>query len=82
MDNQPNINEFRERRDAQKKSASPAEDFTGPATALQVRVPKDLVTSLKLHSFQSGRTISEIVLECLTSDAAVTKAWVSTRRAG
>jgi hypothetical protein len=44
-------------------------------------LPQDLVQSLKLHSISDGKSMSEIVLECLTSDRFIGKAWVSTRRA-
>ena len=81
MDNTTSPQDFRQRREQTKKASNPTEEFTGPNAALQVRIPRDLIVSLKLHSLQNDRTISDIVLECLTTDTAVTKAWVQTRRA-
>jgi hypothetical protein len=46
---------------------------------LQVKIPADLIQSLKLHAISSGQTMSEMVLECLTSKATIGKAWISTR---
>jgi hypothetical protein len=57
-----------------------ADEFTGSLTSLQVRIPSDLVLSIKLQSFESGKSMSEIVLEALTSDATIAKSWVSSRR--
>ena len=57
-----------------------ADEFTGSLTSLQVRLPADLVLSIKLQSFESGKSMSEIVLESLTSDAMIAKSWVSSRR--
>ena len=61
--------------------ASTASDFTAPLVPAQFKLPGDLVQSLKLHSISDGKAMSEIVLECLTSDRFIGKAWVSTRRA-
>lgn len=63
-----------------KRRRSSREDFTEPTTNAQFKLPADLITSLKLHSFQSGKTMSDIVLECLTSTEMVQKAWISTRK--
>jgi len=60
---------------------STTDDFSSPPAPLQVKLPQDLIQSLKLHSISTGKTMSEIVLECLTSDQCIGKAWVSTRRA-
>lgn len=62
-------------------STSTASDFTAPLVPAQFKLPGDLVQSLKLHSISDGKSMSEIVLECLTSDRFIGKAWVSTRRA-
>lgn len=64
--------------------ASPAngrDEFTGALQPLQVKIPADLIQSLKLHAIGTDKTMSELVLECLTSDQQITKAWVSSRRA-
>lgn len=68
-----------------RKTSAPTstkEDFTGASVPLQVKLPQDLIQSLKLHSISSGKTMSEMVLDCLTSGESIGKAWVSTRRAG
>jgi len=56
-------------------------DFTGPNTPMQVRLPSDLVMSLKLQSAMSGRSISELVLACLTSAESIPKTWAVSRKA-
>jgi hypothetical protein len=55
------------------------DEFTGALQPLQVKIPADLIQSLKLHAISSGQTMSEMVLECLTSKATIGKAWISTR---
>jgi len=69
-----------------KSSTVPAtvggrDEFTGALQPLQVKIPADLIQSLKLHAIGTGRTMSDLVLDCLTSDQQITKAWVSSRRA-
>ena len=70
----------------QTPAATPArakkqtDEFTGPPTAVQFRLPADLVTSLRLQSFDSKKSMSEIVFEALTTDATIAKSWVSSRR--
>jgi len=61
--------------------ANTRNEFTQPAAPLQVKLPQDLIQSLKLHSIGSNKTMSDLVLECLTTQAMVSKAWISTRRA-
>lgn len=65
-----------------KKEVTTAGQFTGPLAPAQFKLPSDLVSSLKLHSINSGETMSELVLRCLTTDAIIEKAWISTRKAG
>jgi len=67
----------------QSRAAQPAgkDDFTGAPVPLQVKIPTDMVQSLKLHAIAGDKTMSELVLECLTSNTSITKAWISTRRA-
>ena len=60
---------------------STREDFTGPNAPLQVKIPTDLIQSLKLHSISTGKTMSELVLECITSPEMLSKAWVASRKA-
>ncbi len=68
-----------------RRESSPAtttDQFTGALQPLQVKLPQDLIQSLKLHSIQTGRTMSELVLEYLTTGEVLSKAWVATRQAG
>lgn len=67
---------------ARGSSSSTAADFSGPLTNLQVKLPLDLVQSLKLLSIQQNRPMSAIVLECLTTETVIAKCWIASRRAG
>lgn len=67
------------RRPSVKKNTR--DQFSEGLVPAQFKLPRDLVASLRLHSIQSGKSMSEIVLECLTSDEMVAKAWISTKRA-
>jgi len=64
-----------------KTKTSTREHFTDGLVPSQFKLPSDLVASLKLHSIASGRSMSEIVLDCLTSEEMIAKAWISTKRA-
>ncbi len=64
------------------RSRKPADEFTGPVTPCQLRLPADLVQSLRLLAIQSGRSMSDLAIEALTTETAVAKAWISTRKAG
>jgi len=64
-----------------KEQPNTRSDFTEPAAPLQVKLPQDLIQSLKLHSIANGKTMSDLVLDCLTSESCISKAWISTRRA-
>lgn len=68
------------RKPRAKELANSRDQFTGANIPYQVKVPEDLVQSLKLHAIQSGKTMSQLVVECLTSKDFIAKAWVSTRR--
>jgi len=57
-------------------------EFGGALVPLQVRVPQELIQSLRLLSIDTGRTVSEIVLESLTTGKAIDKAWVARRKSG
>ena len=72
--------EIKEPTRRKKEVASTAPDFTGPSVPLQVKLPQDLVQSLKLHAIANNETMSDIVFRALTSEAFVGKAWISTRR--
>ena len=70
------------KRKKRRAVADTADSFNGPLVPTQFKLPDDLVQSLKLHAIASGQTMSEIVLEALTSQMVINKAWVSTRKAG
>ena len=62
-------------------AAQPAQaTFDGPPTQVQLRLPQDLVQSLRLHSISEGKTMSQLVLECCISEDTINKAWISTRK--
>ena len=63
-----------------EKASSTRQEFTGPLVPLQFKLPQDLGESLKLLSIQAGKPMSELVLDALTSQSVIAKAWVSTRR--
>lgn len=63
-----------------RSSRESREEWSGPQTPVQVRLPADLIKSLKLQSFDTGKSISDLVLECLTTGATIERTWVSTRR--
>jgi hypothetical protein len=56
------------------------DEFTGSQTAVQFRLPADLVLSLRLQSFDTGRSMSDLCFEALTTETAIAKSWVSSRR--
>ena len=60
-------------------AASGRDEFTGALQPLQVKIPADLIQSLKLHVISNDKTMSKMVLECLTGPATISKAWISTR---
>ena len=63
-----------------RSSRESREEWQGPQTPIQVRLPADLIKSLKLQGFDTGKSISDLVLECLTTTATIERTWVSTRR--
>lgn len=67
---------------AKRAAATTTADFTGVNVPIQVKLPQDLAASLKLHSISNNESMSDIVLRCLTTGELVSKAWVSTRKAG
>ena len=58
------------------------DDFTGDMVPLQIRVPNDLSQSLRLQSIMTGRTVSDLALEALTSSELIPKSWIQVRNAG
>ena len=77
----PQIQEPTAKNTTKKKPDSTRHQFKEPPSHLQVRLPRDLCRSLKLMSIQDERSISEIVLECLTSKEMVTFSWINRRDA-
>lgn len=69
---------------SRKRSRSTSHDaeFTGPLAPIQLKLPADLIQSLRLAAIQQNETMSAVVLRCLTSSDSVTKMWVSSRRSG
>lgn len=65
-----------------KKEKSTRSQFEGALQPLQVKLPEDLIQSLRLIAISQGKNLSELTLEFLTSTELVQKAWVSHRRAG
>jgi len=68
-----------EAKAAKEQPTSTLEDFKGGLQHLQVRLPSDLCKSLKLASIQEERSISDIVLDCLTSQNMMAKKWIHTK---
>lgn len=56
--------------------------FTGPLAPLQVKLPSDLIASLKLLSFDEGITVQQLVFKFLTTSDTVPKVWLQRRAAG
>jgi hypothetical protein len=65
---------------ATKRNKSDADTFSGPLAPVQLRIPADLISSLRLLSYQSGRSMSELAIECLTTEAIIAKTWITSRR--
>lgn len=63
-----------------KRIKSDADAFTGPLSPVQLRLPADMISSLRLLSYQSGRSMSELAMECFTTETIITKTWVTSRR--
>jgi hypothetical protein len=90
-DSQPPIQSLREkynrpsdgRKDAPAAGPSTGEntrgEFSEAPQPCQLRLPADLIQSLRLLAFQSGESMSEIALRCLTSGEVVPKCWVNVR---
>jgi len=65
---------------AERSTRNSKEDWSGPQTPLQVRLPADMIKSLKLQSFDTGKSISELVFEFLTTASTIERTWIATRR--
>lgn len=51
----------------QTTTTDTTEQFTEPNQNLQIRLPKDLIRSLKLQAIQEDRSISSIVFDLITT---------------
>lgn len=69
---------------SRKRSRSTSNDaeFSGPLAPIQLKLPADLIQSLRLAAIQQNETMSAVVLRCLTSSDSVARMWVSSRRSG
>ena len=66
-----------------KKSNAPTnttDQFTEPNQNLQVRLPRDLVKSLKLQAMKEERSISLVVLDLLTTQNVAQRRHISLSR--
>ncbi len=70
------------RRSRSRRRPAAAAEFTGVMIPLQVKLPSDLVSSLRLLAYDGGVTMSELVQRCLTSPEQVAKCWLQKRSAG
>lgn len=64
-----------------KKRATAAGEFTDSPIPVQFKLPADLCRTLKLLSIQQNKSMSEIVLEALTSDTVIRPVWIASRKA-
>ncbi len=76
----PNPTESTAATAATKRNKSDADTFSGPLAPVQLRIPADLISSLRLLSIQSGRSMSELAIECFTTEAIIAKTWITSRR--
>jgi len=76
----PNPNESTAATAETKRIKSDADAFTGPLSPVQLRIPADLISSLRLLAYQSGRSMSELAIECFTTETIIPKTWVTSRR--
>ena len=68
-------------RSKRQRSATPTGEFTDSLTPIQFKLPGDLCRTLKLLSIQTGKSMSELVLEHLTSEQVIRPVWISSRKA-
>jgi hypothetical protein len=69
------------RRSRSRRRPAAAAEFNGPLICCQLKLPADLVSSLRLLAYDGGITMSELALKCLTSPETVAKCWLQ-KRAG
>lgn len=63
-----------------REPTSTREDFKGTSVPIQLKLDSELIESLKLIAVSSKRSMSEIVMSCLTSSEKISKTWTTTRR--
>ena len=68
-------------RSKRQRSSTPTGEFTDALTPIQFKLPGDLCRTLKLLSIQTGKSMSELVLEHLTSEQIIRPVWISSRKA-
>jgi len=68
-------------RRSRRRRTDEQNQFTGTPISLQVKLPADLVRSLKLLSYDENVTLAELVLRFLTSSASVPRVHVTRRNA-
>ena len=69
------------RRSRSRRRPAAAAEFNGPLICCQLKLPADLVSSLRLLAYDGGLTMSELALRCLTTAETVAKCWLQ-KRAG
>ena len=79
-DFQPTPTESATLTPASRRNKADADNFTGTLAPVQLRLPADMISSLRLLSYQSGRSMSELAMECFTTETIITKTWVTSRR--
>ena len=63
-----------------REPSSTRDQFNGTTTPIQLKIDSELIQSLKLHALSSGKSMSEIVMECLTSKDMIKRAWITVRQ--
>ena len=68
------------RRTAPREPASTRSQFNGNSVPIQLKLDSELIESLKLIAVSSKRSMSEIVMDCLTTNSKINKTWTTSRR--
>ena len=63
-----------------REPSSTRDQFNGTTTPIQLKLDSELIQSLKLHAISSGKTMSELVMECMTSKDMIKRAWITVRQ--
>lgn len=64
-----------------RRPAASSAEFSDALTPIQFKLPADLCRTLKLLSIQQGKSMSELVLEYLTTEQVIRPVWISSRKA-